>query len=420
MKQFDIAVVGAGPGGASAAYYTSEMGFSVVLLDKQTFPRRKICGDAITLRAQNHLKRMGVLQEILDEKKGGRAAMGGLVSPSGIAYIGDSAEELGSHLVLSIKREIMDEKVAQAAVGKGADFKDGFNVIDVLYDDTTMLWRIIGSDREEIQATMLIAADGASSLLARSLGIVKDPAEAVCSSVYIKAGTHSFEHDGIVFYPDFLLPGYAALFKEADGDVVFCCYIIPGGTAKPSDLKELHNRILKEYKPVTASIGPNAQIETMKAAPLRLGGEAITYADQVLVVGDAAGQIDPLTGEGIQYAMDAGEIAAVTIKEAFEKKNFTASFLRNYQEEWKKSFGSDFGWSSRMASISSKKPVFLDAFASLCKKRGDAFMTQWGMIMTGSKPKRHFFKPKLAIPLAAEVMRLRAERKKENDTVWRS
>lgn len=407
MREFDIAVVGAGPGGASTAYYASKLGFSVVLLDREKFPRRKICGDAVTKPAQEHLREMGVLNRILDKKQGRPAAMGGLVSPSGTAYSGNSAAQLGSSLVISIKREILDNYVAEAAVEAGAEFKQGFHVIDVLYDNKTSRWRVINADREEIQATMLIAADGASSRLARSLGIVKTPAEAVCSSVYIKAGTHAFKDDGIVFYPEYLLPGYAALFKEADDDLVFCCYIIPGGTAVSSDLKELHHRTLNEYGPVVSAIGPDAEIEKMNSATLRLGGEKRSYDTQVLVVGDAAGQIDPLTGEGIQYAMDAGKIAAETMAEAFKRKDFTKSFLKVYHDRWYQAFGKDFIWSERMAAAAAKKPIFLDAFASLSKKKGDAFMTEWGRIMTGAQPKRQFFLPRLSIPLAAEVLRLK-------------
>ena len=275
-EQYDIAVVGAGPGGAASAYYVSAMGFSTALLDKGKFPRRKICGDAVTIGAQKHLKNMGILQKIVDERKGIWAAVGGIVSPSGLHYIGNSADELGAPLVLSVKREILDEKIVRAAEKKGAELKENFHVIDVLYDEASMRWRIISSERDEIVATMLIIADGASSLLARSLGIVHRPAEAVCSSVYIKAGTHSFQSDGIVYYPDFLLPGYAALFREADGDLVFCCYIIPGGAAKHADLHDLHTKVLREYDPVLSAIGPDADIEKMKSAPRRLGGEERT------------------------------------------------------------------------------------------------------------------------------------------------
>jgi geranylgeranyl reductase family protein len=409
---YDIAVVGAGPGGASTAYYASEAGLSTILCDKARFPRRKICGDAVTRRAQHHLERMGVLDSILESGEGRWSAVGGLVSPSGISYIGDSKEQLGSSLVISVKREILDARIVGAAAAKGAELEEGFKVTDAVFDPAAGRWRIISDDGAEVSATVLVAADGASSLLARSLGLVERRAEAVCSSVYIKGGTHDFDCDGIVYYPDFLLPGYAALFREADDDLVFCTYIIPGGRAKPEDLKELHHRILTEYEPVASAVGPKAEIEEMKAAPLRLGGEKRTYGDHVLVVGDAAGHIDPLTGEGIQYALDAGQIAAQVLRRCFDTKDFSEKRLERYQREWIKSFGRDFAWSARMAAVSARRPVFLDAFASLSNRKGDRFMSRWGMIMTGSKPKSRFFLPGLSLPLAAETVRLKMRRKK--------
>jgi flavin-dependent dehydrogenase len=266
---------------------------------------------------------------------------------------------------------------------------------------------VVDINGKEIAAALLILADGASSLLARTLGVVHTPPGAVCSSVYIKAGTHSYEHDGVVYYPDYLLPGYAAVFKEADGDLVFCCYIVPGGPAQPQDLKELHYKTLTQYEPVAAALGEGAEAEEMKSAPLRLGGEKKSWGDHLMVVGDAAGQIDPLTGEGIQYAMDAGALAAETAKEAFTRGDLSGTFLKRYHKAWMDSFGADFAWSSRMASYAVKRPVFLDAFASRCIKKGDAIMAEWGMIMTGVQPKRKLFKPGRVLPLLFEAMRLK-------------
>ena len=126
--------------------------------------------------------------------------------------------------------------------------------------------------------------------------------------------------------------------------------------------------------------------------------------------------IDPLTGEGLQYAMDAAEIAADTIAEAFQKKRFTKSFFKRYHKRWMKSFGKDFKWSTRMARFCGKHPIFLDAFASVSQKKGDKFMVEWGKIMTGSKRKINFFLPNLALPLAFEILRLKRNFKRsEND-----
>lgn len=409
---YEVGIVGAGPAGASCAYYLAKFGIEVVLFEKKKFPRKKVCGDAITVRAQDHLKRMGVLQEILKEKKGNWAALGGIVSPSGIEYYGDSTDEVkGQHLVIAIKREIMDEKIVRAATNAGAKLFENINVSNVTFSISENCWLVKTENiKKSFKVRMLVIADGAASQLARSLGYVDGPPEATCSSVYIEAGTHTFEQDGVCYYPMKLVPGYCALFKEADGDLVYCCYIIPGGECDTGDLVTMHHSLLKDDPFISKAIGPNAKIEKMKAAPIRFGGIPQSYDNNLLIIGDAAGQIDPLTGEGIQYGMDAAKYAANTIEKAYKKGNYSKRVLKKYQQTWMKSFGRDFKWSKRMVKVCTKHPIFLDAFASASNRKGDKFMTIWGEIMTGSKSKLNFFLPKLALPLVIEVIRLKLKR----------
>ncbi len=412
-KIYDVAIVGSGPGGSSAAFYLSKLGRSVIILDKEKLPRRKICGDAISQIAQKHLMNMGVLQEILEEKKGRWAEVGGLVSPRRITYIDNSAEEIGSHLMISIKREIMDYKMALAAKREGASLVDEYNVKEVKFSEKYQLWTLIphGDKKKKFRAKVLIAADGAVSKIARSLGIINSPPQAVCSSVYIKSGTHQYKEDGVCLYTQDILPGYTALFKEADGDLVFCCYIIPGGRYKTSDLQHVHQSFLSGEPYISRALGPKAKIEPMNSAPLRLGGVRKSYADHLLIVGDAAGMIDPLTGEGIQYAMDAGEIAANVLDEAFYKDDLSEKSLKKYHEKWMKVFGRDFKWSTRMVKVLAKKPIFIDAFAQLCNDKGLSYMIMWAKIMTGSQSKLSFFKPKLALPLLLTSIKLSLKKK---------
>ena len=408
----DVCIVGAGPAGSSTAYYLAKQGKKVVLIDKDKFPRRKICGDAVSQRAQMHLERMGILQEILEEKKGRWAAVGGLVSPRRISYIDNSAEEIGSHLMIAIKREILDEKMVRAAEREGTKLIEEFNVKEVEFLQQQGIWSIKAFDenKPEIKAKVLVAADGAVSKIARSIGVLDSPPDAVCSSVYIEAGTHSFKEDGVCYYTNFLVPGYAAIFKEADDDLVFCCYIIPGGRSKTTDLQHMHLNLLQADPYIVRAIGSGAKIEPMKSAPLRLGGVKKSYSDNFLMIGDAAGQIDPLTGEGIQYAMDAGEIAAIVLEEAFKEEDFSENKLKKYQKLWMKSFGKDFKWSARMVRVLARMPIFLDAFAYLCNKKGPSYMIKWAKIMTGSQPKLSFFKPGLAIPLLIASIKLKIKR----------
>ncbi|MFX0074230.1 MAG: NAD(P)/FAD-dependent oxidoreductase [Candidatus Hermodarchaeota archaeon] len=413
-KIYDVCIVGAGPAGSTCAYYLTQKGFQPLILEKKEFPRDKICGDAFTQRCFVHLERMGVLQKLIEEKKGHWTAIGGLVSPSGITYIGNSASETGSHLVMSVKRKIMDEMLVKAAVNAGSELVENYSVNEVTFNNKSGNWVIESKDTGQVayHAKVLVIADGASSSIAQSLGIINEPPQAVCSRAYIKAGTYNFKYDGLTLFPMKLVPGYCAFMREADNDVVFCCYIIPFGNAKTENLYNLHHDLIKNDPFVSEVLGPNAELEQMKAAPIRFGGIAQSYDDNLLIIGDAAGMIDPLTGEGLQYAMDAAEIAAVTISEAFQRKDFTKGFFKRYHKQWMKSFGKDFKWSIRMASFCANHPIFLDAFASVSLKKGDKFMVEWGKIMTGSKKKINFFMPKLAFPLALEVLRLKRKFKK--------
>src|SRR4029079_3998561 len=123
------------------------------------------------------------------------------------------------------------------------------------------------------------------------------------------------------------------------------------------------------------------------------------------VIGDAAGHIDPLTGEGIQYAMDGGEIGAETLDEALGANGPGAAFLKRYQDRWMTSFGGDFRWSWVMAKASVRFPTFLDGCAALMRRRGAEFLVEWGESMTGAKPKRAFMRPRVVLPILGETAR---------------
>ncbi|QEE18009.1 NAD(P)/FAD-dependent oxidoreductase [Promethearchaeum syntrophicum] len=414
---YDVCIVGAGPGGSTSAYHLAKQGKKILLLEKDKFPRRKICGDAMFKTIQTHLEKMGLLQEILDEGHGRWADKGGLVSPRGITYFGASAKSSKGSLALSVKRTILDEKLVRLAQKTGATLVEEYNVGKVKFSTLQNHWIINskGQKNEPFKAKMLIAADGSTSALAQSIGIVKNLGEnkknTVCSTVYIEAGTHRFQQDGVVYYPSELVPGYVSLFREADDSVSYCCYILPGGSCTKKDLSRMHHEILDNYQPIKDALGPDANIESMKAAPIRYGMEKRTYADHFIVLGDAAGHADPLTGGGIAYAMDAGTIAAEVIAEGFRQNDLSEEFLTRYQQMCMEKFGNDHKWSLKMAKFLARHPIFIDAFAAASIKRGDKFMAMWAQIMCGERPKRHFFRPILAIPLLKEVIKLKLKKK---------
>ncbi len=402
---YDVAIVGAGPGGATCAWYLARRGIRVALLERRVFPRDKICGDAVCSRAQIHLSRMGALQRIMDNGEGHPAAVGGMVSPGGVVAIGNSTTHINSSPVIAIRRVHLDHRIVEAAQTAGAELIESFDVAEASLDRAAGSWTIVSSTGRSIQARALVAADGATSRLARRLGVVSGAPEAICSRAYIEAPSSDFAFDGVAFYRRDLLPGYCAVFREARDQLNFCLYIIPGGPCEIRDLRRMHEMVLRDDPFVSRAVGPRAVIGAMKGAPLRLGGVARSYDDHLIVLGDAAAQIDPLTGEGIQYAMDAAEIAADTLIAALAAGDLGASRLKRYQDAWYRAFGSDFAWSARIAALCARHPGLLDAGARALREGGAPLLAKWAEVMTGAKPKMHFLKPDMVVPMLSSALR---------------
>jgi geranylgeranyl reductase family protein len=399
----DVAIVGAGPAGATCAWYLAKQDIHVLLLDKAKFPRDKFCGDAVIPRAQRHLKKMGVLDQMIEANECLFTTSGGFVSPAGIECLSDSTEN-PSGTPLSAKRIIMDERIVRAAQAAGAELVEEAAVDKVAFDDRAGRWTAQAGSRR-FMARTLVLADGAHSKLARSLGIVKNGPEAICSRAFIDGGTHSFDTDGICYMERDLLPGYAAIFRHPNDELNFCTYIIPGGQAVPSDLRAMHHGLLERNSIIRRHLGSGYEIEPMKGAWLRLGGIPKSYADNLLIIGDAAGHIDPLTGEGIQFAMEGAEKAADTLIEAFRAGRFDEQFLSAYHDKCYKEFGHKFGLAEKASQLMARYPELVDSMAKVANERDDEFFFAWADIMMGEAPWSAFLKPKLAVPMAAAAIR---------------
>ena len=202
-----------------------------------------------------------------------------------------------------------------------------------------------------------------------------------------------------------MLPGYCALFREAEGLINFCCYIIPGGKCGVSDLKRMHHTLLQDYDHIRTAVGGAPRAGGMRGAPRRLGGIPKSFADHLLIIGDAAGHIDPLTGEGIHHAIEGASIAAEVLGEALRAGDLSAAFLERYHKRWMRAFGNDFRWSARMARFFVKYPGLLDGAVNVMRRCGADYLREWGEAMTGAKPKSSFLAPRMAFPLLREVAR---------------
>jgi len=322
----DVVVVGAGPGGSTAAKYLADRGLSVQLLEKSTFPREKVCGDGLTPRATKQLIKLGV--DVSEEA--------GWVHNKGLRVYGGRAEpfellwpELASFPDFGLvrPRHEFDQMLARLAVDAGATLHEQAHVTDPVLDQRSD--RIVGvrtKDGREFRAPVVIAADGNSSRLALAMGLEKrrDRPMGVAVRTYFRSPrTHDdFMESWLELWDgergtSNLLPGYGWIFGMGDGTVnVGLGTVSSSASSHKMNFRQLMATWLANT-PEEWGFRPENQVGGVGSAALPMSfNRKPAYGRGLLLVGDAGGMVSPFNGEGIPYAMEAADMAAEAIADA--------------------------------------------------------------------------------------------------------
>jgi geranylgeranyl reductase family protein len=349
----DVIVVGAGPAGATTAFYLAQSGLDVLLLEKSRFPREKVCGDGLTPRAVKALVGMGISVTEQD----------GWVRNKGLRVIGAGKRmelpwpELSSYPGYGLvrTRHDLDETLARRAQKAGARLLEGVTVTGPVLDERT--GRITGvtarlSDGEDGERTygarVVVAADGNSSRLSVGMGLRKrdDRPLGVAVRTYYKTPRHDDDYleswldlwDG-----DRLLPGYGWIFGMGDGTSNVGLGLL--NTSAAFGNTDYHALLRQWLKGMPAEWGFTEENRTqpIRGAALPMGfNRTPHYYQGLLLVGDAGGMVNPFNGEGIAYAMESGEILARTITQAVARarRPETERVLASYPRALNEAYGS--------------------------------------------------------------------------------
>lgn len=324
-RLWDVAIVGAGPAGSTAAIHLATHGHSVLLIDKEDFPRDKVCGDGLIADSINALRRIGLYDKV--RSMGYETDIGTVYSPSRIRF-----DVPGQFMTL--KRFLLDDLIAKKAIEQGALFVRR-KVTDIRpQQDGTTLIDIAGS-REAIKSKIVFLATGANVELASKLNLTTQPGpSAVALRCYVKS---NFKVDQLVIsYDRSITPGYAWIFPIGNGEYNIGCGIrYKENDNKRTNLRAVFQRFIRNF-PMAADLF--AEVETMtplRGAMLRCGltGARAVGAGNILLIGEMIGATFPFTGEGIGKAMESGEIAADIAHRALESGDF--SLLGQYTERLK-------------------------------------------------------------------------------------
>jgi len=353
----DVLVVGAGPAGAAAAAWCARAGLDVVLADQAVFPRDKACGDGLTPRAIAELNHLG-MQDFLTtcaRNQGLRATGFGrtlmLPWPDGHWPTHGGASP----------RKRLDNAIRDVALAAGVTAIEGARAVDVHMNGDAIAAVTFrkGDETFRIEAKRVIVADGAKSSLGRILGRQwhRETVYGVAARAYIESGRSDDEwissHLELRDADNKLLSGYGWVFPLADGGVNIGVGTL--ATAKrPADinLRQLLDVYVKARREEWQLHG---EIREFASAPLPMGGAVSNVAGRNwLLIGDAAACVNPLNGEGIDYGLETGRLAAELLQST------TLDFTKAWPEILFHHYGSAFSIARRLGYLLTV-PGFLTA-----------------------------------------------------------
>ncbi|HSN01995.1 MAG TPA: geranylgeranyl reductase family protein [Acidimicrobiales bacterium] len=352
-RHFDVVIVGGGPSGSACAYWLAAAGWSVCLIEKKTFPREKTCGDGLTPRSVHQLNEMGLADEL---------------AAHGHRYDGLRAFGFGASLELAwpehpvfpdygytITRFDLDGLVAAHAESVGATVVVGAEATDLLEMGEASTGRLPGAagvsvrdaktgDVAHVRATYVVVADGQNSRLGRALGVerVRDWPMGMALRGYYSSERHDEpwieSHLDIRSPEGEVVPGYGWIFPLGDGRVnVGVGLLSTGGKWKGVNTTKLQEYFVAQVAQ-SWGLSESTKLSEPTGGRLPMGlARGPRVGSNTLVIGDAAGTINPFNGEGIAYGYETGRLAAGVLGEALVNED--ASLLALYDERLESAYG---------------------------------------------------------------------------------
>ena len=311
----DVVVVGAGPAGSAAAAWAARSGRDVLVIDSAQFPRDKACGDGLTPRAVAEMRLLG-LGPWLEGRIAHRGLrLSGFGADVEVEWPGPSFPSISS----AVPRTELDDRIRLVAVDDGAKMMLGVKAVDVRHDSSGRVSSVLLDSGAEIGCADLIVADGARSTLGRSLGRQwhQETVYGVAIRGYIP--TPRANEPWITSHLELrspegnVLPGYGWIFPLGNGEVNIGVGAL-ATSKRPADaaLRPLMSYYTGLRREEWGFCGePRAGLSAL----LPMGGAVSGVAGpNWMLIGDAAACVNPLNGEGIDYGLETGRLAAEMLR----------------------------------------------------------------------------------------------------------
>lgn len=336
MKTVDALIVGAGPAGSAAAIALARRGYEVALIDKQIFPREKLCGDFVNPINRGILRDLGVEDQVLARAHGTVTGFRITTTSGREAEVefADGVER--TEAGLGLRRADLDHVLLRRAADSGAAVYPGQRIAELRRVEGG--WRAI-AEEENWQAKVLIGADGRNSWVARQLGADRGAAttgRAVGLQCRLRIAGSIGKNIEIHLIPG----GYAGLVGVGGGAATLGMAVDRRQLGGAHDREFLFERVLGRNPHLQFVLRRSSGALDLRSVYPVYFPPRRTVADHALLVGDAARVSEPITGEGIYFALRSGVLAAEAIDLALRRGDLTTAGLASYELACRRAFRS--------------------------------------------------------------------------------
>lgn len=363
----DVLVVGAGPAGSAAAAWTARAGHDVVLADAAQFPRDKTCGDGLTPRAIAELDALGLSDWVRSHGTNRGLRSTGFGQELLLPWPGRSLPDYGS----AIPRATLDARIREVAVQSGATTLSNARAIDVVQDQRGRINEVIfrvESGTHAVRCNRLIIADGVRSSLGRVLGRQwhRETVYGVAGRCYVKSGRSAdpwiSSHLELRNGAGELLPGYGWIFPLGSAACEVNLGVGALATAKrPADIQiRPLMQLYADQRRSEWDLSTELRLPTSALLPMGGAVSGVSGPNWILV-GDAAGCVNPLNGEGIDYGLETGRVGAEFLAELAGVTKAQSRIESGWPQLLSTHYGEAFSIARRLAGLLTV-PGFLPTF----------------------------------------------------------
>jgi menaquinone-9 beta-reductase len=331
MQLFDVAIVGGGPAGSSCAAFCTMAGLQSVVLDRERFPREKVCGDCLNPSCWPVLERLKLAQRVRNLPHSKLQSVE-FIAIDGRKVIVDLPS--GVDCEISVKRSVFDDLLLERAREVGADVHEQTTVAGLSRNHD---WKIETTSGQTFHARMLIGADGRNSTVAHLCNLLPPPAR---ERVALQAHIPLPPNFGSRIVLQFLCEGYSGQASVNETQLNLCLV----GT--PPTISTLRKWAERQFD--LPANQPWRTITPLTRSPIPSAHENLFF------IGDAARVVEPFTGEGIYYALRSGELAANAIAKIVRGQNRQLA-LRNFTRAYSGMYRGRL-WINRLARAAVLRP----------------------------------------------------------------